>query len=196
MKSDITKTPGYIKMLEAKQEKRIQTRAYVQGKLNDQLQPLTCTEIKLLIEKDTGRKIHDSFLRNILHEIVDLGGATVRIETDDERSLRANFKDPQGPNAALFFTTIYGDETPPARDEIEAIPGVFLNAERSPYRRRRASAKAKAKIDSTKVVKPEPQPLSTIEALVEQLVSERTEKIRQELVEARAQLAAIRKILG
>ncbi len=219
--------PGFVAHLKEKSDNHAVVRGLVLELLLGLEQPLTAREVRELAVQNglaDGYKSFDgSLVRALLTELVNSGHVVTRVETLEERELRAGGRPASGLPAAVYAARLPGVHTPPARTERVVVPGVFLaNSDqrkpRKPKSKRRgrppgSKNRPKPPHDtavtlpvfnvSTGVIQdasgPVPStsgPVSSIELLVEQLVQERTVVLTARLAEAERKLADARRALG
>jgi hypothetical protein len=189
---------GFKNLLETRAQNHIQLKDFVALALEDQIQPLTVAELTVLINRELNRNYDKSTIRLIMNELVAEKRAVVRIETLAERALRSEGRAVPGTPSAIYFSSLAGVHTPPARTVAIVVPGTEL---RSSFGRR-PKAKKRGRPLGSKNRPTIPMPLtpvdskSTVELLIEQLVAERTRHIQAELDEANAKLAQLKKLLA
>lgn len=157
--------------------------------LEEATQPLTAIEVAALLEQKLGKKIDPNLARLYLQELEKRGKVSHRLETTEERQIRANGQKARALHAQLWWAPA-GDV--PARTITEAVPGIILSDKSG----RRLGQKNK-KIESIEIVEVS-SPASqnpVIDYLVDKLVNERTRAIQDELTATKEELDRLRKKL-
>lgn len=157
--------------------------------LEEATQPLTVIEVAALIEQKLGKKIDPNLARLYLQELEKRGKVSRRLETTDERRIRANGQKARALHAQLWWAPA-GEV--PARTITEAVPGIILSDKSG-----RQPGKKNKKIESIEIVEvvtPTPQS-PVIDYLVNKLVEERTRSIQDELTATKEELDHLRKNL-
>lgn len=112
-------------------------------------QPMSVTEISEVLRQDYGLAQEQSILRKNLYALVSAGKVSRRVETEQERVLRAGGRSPRGYNAMLYTIGRHV----PARVATQIIDGYVLDADgnfassryNSQRRYKAAAAKTKKK---------------------------------------------------
>ena len=157
--------------------------------LEEATQPLTATEVAVLIEQKLGRKTHVNLARLYLQELEKQGRVSSRGETQKERVIRANGVKVRTLQATLWWAPA-GEV--PARTITEAVPGIILSDKSG-----RQPGKKNKKIESVEIVEvvTPTQQSPVIDYLVNKLVEERTRSIQDELTATKEELDHLRKKL-
>lgn len=170
-------------------------------------QPLSVAEVTAYVNDQLGEKYDKSTIRISLKELVSSGRLIGRVETMDERAIRANGQAMTSRPATLYFDG-RADEVP-ARTVSEAVPGVTLQGPgrrgsgslRKPnVRQARSKVAGKpgrvTKTQARETVEPTGADTGAIDFLIEKLVAARTQELQAELSEARARLAELEGAAG
>jgi len=171
-------------------------------------QPLSVAEVTAYVNEQLGEMYDKATIRISLKELVSSGRLIGRVETQEERTLRAGGKPSTSRPATLYFDG-QADEVP-ARTVLEAVPGVTLQGPgrrgsgrplRKPtVRQARSKVAGKpgrvTKTEARETVEPTGADMGAIEFLIEKLVAARTEELQAELSEARARLVELEGTAG
>lgn len=166
-------------------------------------QPLSVAEVTAYVNDQLDEKYDKATIRISLKELVSSGRLIGRVETMDERAIRANGQAMTSRPATLYFDG-QADEVP-ARTVSEAVPGVVLQGPgRRPSGRalpkptvRQARSKVAGKpgrvtkTQARETVEPTGADTGAIDFLIEKLVAARTQELQAELSEARARLVEL-----
>jgi hypothetical protein len=150
--------------------------------------PLTALEVTNLAAQLNERVYDYNYITKILRELMADGLAISRIETNQERNIRANGRLVKGHNAALFIGTSTGRVAVPTRTVGIAVPGVALGqrSDGIAYRYTHKTKAGKKTRASTRVLvsglpsKPKAM-TGDVAELLEQLIATRTEKLQSKL---------------
>lgn len=115
-------SPQFEALLAQKRDVRLVTEQAITIVLDETKKPMTVIEITAAVKQLTGRHVDDAWLRKVLYEMVRLGRVTRRVETDDERALRAGGRRVRGYNAMLYSA---GTKVP-ARVDTTVVDGMPL----------------------------------------------------------------------
>lgn len=191
-------SPGLKTLLEQRIEQHIQLKDFVALVLDDQTQPLTVAEFTILVNRELQRNYDKSTFRLILNELVEEGRAVVRTETLDERALRSEGRAVPGVPSTIYFSALAGVHTPPARTVAIVVPGSELKSTfgRRPKSKKRGRPVGSKNRPTIQVPTKSVDAASTVELLIEQLVTERTRELQAKLDEANAKLAKLKNLLG
>lgn len=168
---------------------------FIELTLIESEQPLTIIELATKISNDLGRHYDPNTVRLLVKELRDAKKVSARIESTDERRIRANGKKVRNLVATLWWAPA-GEV--PRRTVTEAVPGVILTDESG---RKRGSTGARKNL---KDMFPNPSaagenPLSApnpiVDYLVEKLVAERTAALQEELNKKNAELEDLKKLI-
>ena len=157
--------------------------------LQEATQPLTAIEVAALIQQKLGRKTDPNIARIYLQQPEKQGLVSHRVETSQERKVRANSQKVRALHAQLWWAPA-GDV--PERTITEAVPGIILSDKSG----RQPGTKNK-NVESIEIVEA-PIPTSqnpVIDYLVNKLVEERTRSIQDELAATKEELNHLRKKL-
>jgi len=170
-------------------------------------QPLSVAEVTAYVNEQLGEKYDKSTIRISLKELVSSGRLISRIETLNERTIRAGGRPANSRQAALYFDG-QADEVP-ARTVLEAVPGVTLqrpgrrgsgSLRKPTVRQARSKVAGKpgrvTKTQAREIVEPTGTDMGAVEFLIEKLVAARTEELQAELSEARARLVELEATAG
>lgn len=157
--------------------------------MEEATQPLTALEVSALIEQKLGRKIDDNTIRLYLQELQSDNRVSSRVETSDERKIRANSSKVRALHARLWWAP---SGEVPARTITEAVPGIILSDKsgRQPGKKNR-NIQAIEIVEASTPVSQNP----VIDYLVNKLVEERTRSIQDELTATKEELDHLRKKL-
>lgn len=159
-------------------------------------QPLTAAEVQAAIRKMTGHVYDISYTGTALSEAVRYGTVLCRLETMDERVMRAGGRTPRGSVARLYWLAAKGEI--PARTEAVVVDGIKLDtsgvsgawakrnakkrvAKRKPYVAPKAKAKASV-------------PVNDANAILDAIIGQRVAALTAEIADLRDKLNAIAKI--
>lgn len=157
--------------------------------LQEATQPLTAIEVAALIQQKLGRKTDPNIARIYLQQLEKQGLVSHRVETSQERKVRANSQKVRALHAQLWWAPA-GEV--PERTITEAVPGIILSDKSG----RQPGTKNK-NVESIEIVEA-PIPTSqnpVIDYLVNKLVEERTRSIQDELAATKEELNHLRKKL-
>jgi hypothetical protein len=157
-------------MTKAKKVRNTNIYTHIKAVLADESQPLTSNEVCAKL-KQTGKKYHPNYVYSSLKEMVDGGGIAARPETDEERELRAGVMSVRGIRANLYSAR---GKAVPTRTKQTVIAGKVL----------------RSGIKSTGIKTSS----STVSAMIDLLVQERTMKLETENADLRDKLKAISSI--
>lgn len=184
----------------AHQARHAQGEALVRVVINvlaDSHQPLTADEVAEAVCQATGHSYHFTHIRQIINDCVKSGKISRRIETPEERSIRAGGK-AYAKYAALFWAP--GTEHVPARTVREAVPG-FIFEDRS---RGQGSSKKKRKAPKVSyeqrqrgvvledISAPVAANNAVIDSLIDMLVRQKTQALQEELAQTKQELDELR----
>ena len=157
--------------------------------LEESTQPMTAIEIARLIEIKLDKKVDSNIARVYLQQLEKQGRVSHRVETSQERKIRANNEKVRALHAQLWWAPA-GEV--PARTITEAVPGVILSDKSG----RQVGSKNKKKEDSVELVDVSSSSANpVIDYLVNRLVEERTRAIQEELATTKEELDRLRKKL-
>jgi len=156
--------------------------------LEESTQPLTALEVGILIEQKLGKKVDVNLARIYLQQLEKLNRVSHRVETTEERTIRANGQKVRALHAQLWWAP---PGEVPARTVTEAVPGVVLID--TSGRKRGVGNKKKPVVELVDVdpkVSVSANPV--IDYLVNKLVQERTQSIADELQQTKEELDRLR----
>lgn len=157
--------------------------------LQEATQPLTAIEVAALIQQKLGRKTDPNIARLYLQQLEKQGLVSHRVETSQERKVRANSQKVRALHAQLWWAPA-GEV--PERTITEAVPGIILSDKSG-----RQPGKKNKNVESIEIVEAS-IPTSqnpVIDYLVNKLVEERTRSIQDELAATKEELNHLRKKL-
>jgi phage tail protein X len=171
----------------------------VRSILGRQTQPLSVIEITELVSRETKHAYDETYIRLALKDLVNLGKASSRKETHEERRVRAHGEDVSSLRATLFWSPA---GIVPARTVAEAVPGLAL------YKPETFTARKIYKYPTKKVQREhleaqlvEVAPVTVaassnqvVDYLIEKMVTERTADIQAQLDAANAKLAKLQEL--
>ena len=166
---------------------------FIELVLTESNQPLTITELTTKISQDLDKKYDPNSIRLLVKELHEQGKVSCRIESTDERRIRANGKKVRNLVATLWWAPA-GEV--PQRTVTEAVPGVVLTDESG---RKQGTPNSKLKKifpkakDAPETIMPAANPI--VDYLVEKLVRERTVAIQEELAQTKAELEDLKKLI-
>lgn len=168
---------------------------FIELTLTESQQPLTITELATKISQDLEKRYDPNTIRLLVKELHEQGKVSSRIESTDERRIRANGKKVRNLVATLWWAPV-GEV--PQRTITEAVPGVILTDE-SGRKQGVSSKKIKTmpSFVSDRETPETPTPLSNpiVDYLVEKLVEQRTAALKEELAQTKAELEDLKKII-
>lgn len=157
--------------------------------LEESSQPLTVTEITKLIEIKLEKKLDSNQVRVYLQELEKAGRVSNRIESTEERTIRANGVKVRALHAHLWWAPA---GPVPQRTVTEAVPGIILLDTAG----RKAGVKNKKNRAEDNLVTPESlSNTPVIDYLIDKIVNERTAAMREELDKTKEELEHLRKKL-
>lgn len=112
--------PKFEAIVERRRDVRDVVEQSITIVLDETKKPMTIAEVTAAVELLTGRHVDPAWLRTVIYKMVKSGLVSRRVETDDERLLRAGGRKARGYNAMLYFA---GDKVP-ARDKTTVVDGV------------------------------------------------------------------------
>jgi hypothetical protein len=188
-------SPGLATFIEERVFNSLLFREEIQNILKKQSQPLTIPEIKALVSKETGRNVDKMTMYTHVKELINEGNLISRVETVEERVLRAKNRVTTGKFATLYITPRTWSQDVPARTVAEAVPGVVLSST-SDRRPRKPKAKKRGRpIGSKNKTKTEAK-TDNLHDLVAQVVKAHQTSISQELEETKGKLELVTKTLS
>ena len=157
--------------------------------LEEATQPLTAIEVAALVEQKLGRKTDPNLARIYLQELEKQGRVSHRVETSQERKVRANSQKVRALHAQLWWAPA-GEV--PERTITEAVPGIILSdrSGRQPGIKNKKTESVEL-VDVSTATSQNP----VIDYLVNKLVEERTRAIQEELATTKEELDRLRKKL-
>lgn len=193
MKTKLTRVPKQLApFVETKLRARDENLSAVQLVIGGLREPASRSELRILTERATGVKMSEQTVISVLEELARRGEVFSRLESRDERSVRAggNKKFSRGPLGHLYF----GSKSVPDRVTTALVPGVVLGdgstetevqrRARQRYqakqKRRRARAKKQRRARRTSPARAT-NPVTAVEELVK-----RAERLSRENAELRA----------
>jgi len=188
-------SPGLATFIEERVFNSLLFREQIQNILKKQSQPLTIPEIKALILKETGRNVDKMTMYTHVKELMNEGALISRVETMEERSLRAQNKLVTGKLATLYITPRDWNSTVPKRTVAEAVPGVVLSSVNDRRPRRPKAKKRGRPIGSKNKIKSEPK-ADNLQDLVAQIILAHQASVSQELEETKGKLELMTKTLS
>ena len=174
--------------------------------LKESKQPLSNMEITEIVSRIRDKAYDQTQVRLSVKQLIGAGRISARLETSEERALRANGRRPTGHERTRLATLFWAPAgVGPARTVAEAVPGVSLyDTASTPARKiykyktkRHAQAMQDAigsidkALDSQKPAGPSNE---VIDYLIEKMVEERTVNLQRQLDEANAKLAKLQEI--
>jgi hypothetical protein len=169
----------------------------VRAILASQTQPLSVIEITELVSRETKHAYDETYIRLALKELINLGKASSRKETREERRLRAQGDDGRPLLATLFWSPA---GIVPPRTVAEAVPGYSL------YKPETYTARKIYKYPAKKIQREHLQaqledvvtvPRSSnavVDYLIEKMVTERTADLQSQLDAANAKMAKLQEL--
>jgi len=171
----------------------------VRAILASQTQPLSVIEITELVSRETKHAYDETYIRLALKELINLGKASSRKETREERRLRAQGDDGRPLLATLFWSPA---GIVPPRTVAEAVPGYSL------YKHETYTARKIYKYPAKKIQRehlqaqlvdltPVPVPTNSnavVDYLIEKMVAERTADLQSQLDAANAKMAKLQEL--
>ena len=166
---------------------------YIELVLIESDQPLTVIELAAKVSQDLGKRYDPNTIRLLVKELKEAGKVSFRIESVDERRVRANGKKVRNLVATLWWAPA-GEV--PQRTVTEAVPGVVLTDE-SGRKQGTPNSKLKKIFPKTKDAPETTIPVANpvVDYLVEKLVRERTVAIQEELAQTKAELEDLKKLI-
>ena len=168
---------------------------FIELVLTESNQPLTITELTTKISQDLDKKYDPNSIRLLVKELHEQGKVSCRIESTDERRIRANGKKVRNLVATLWWAPA-GEV--PQRTVTEAVPGVILTDESgrkqgTPNKLLRNTPPRFG--EDTPALEGSPLSNPIVDYLVEKLVSERTAQLQEELARTKVELEDLKKLI-
>jgi len=155
--------------------------------LEESEQPLTVVEITRLIEIKLNKTIDSNSVRVYLQKLGDANRVSCRIETSQERSVRAAGSKVRALHATLWWAPA-GEV--PERTITEAVPGIILSDKSG----RQPGSKNKKSVELVEVVSEEQISKNpVIDYLIDKIVSERTSSLQEELAATKQELERLQR---
>lgn len=156
--------------------------------LEESNQPLTVKEVTRLIEIKLDKTIDSNTVRLHLQQLETNGKVSSRVETSNERSVRAAGQKVRALHATLWWAPA-GEV--PERTITEAVPGIILIDKSG----RRAGTKNKPDVELIELEEVEVPQYGNpvIDYLLEKLVAERTSALQEELAATKSELDLLKK---
>jgi len=155
--------------------------------LEESEQPLTVVEITRLIEIKLNKTIDSNSVRVYLQKLGDANRVSCRIETSQERSIRAAGSKVRALHATLWWAPA-GEV--PERTITEAVPGIILSDKSG----RQPGSKNKKSVELVEVVSEEQISKNpVIDYLIDKIVSERTSSLQEELAATKSELERLQR---
>lgn len=155
--------------------------------LEESEQPLTVIEITRLIEIKLNKTIDSNSVRVYLQKLCDANRVSCRIETSQERSVRAAGSKVRALHATLWWAPA-GEV--PERTITEAVPGIILSDKSG----RQPGSKNKKSVELVEVVSEEQISKNpVIDYLIDKIVSERTSSLQEELAATKQELERLQR---
>lgn len=162
--------------------------------LDDARNPLTVLEVRHAAEQLLERRIDQSQIRVVLQELQTSGLVSARIETVEERLLRANGKPPRGYPATMYW---YHGNRVPTRLVAEAIPGLTLELKPKARRKQGRPKGSKNKLKKTSGLVATSNSMTVeVSALIDEIVRLRTLELQAQISILEKKLAAIKSTLA
>lgn len=194
--------PGFKQWLADRHNQQISFQELLEMAIYDFEQPITIPELAQYIKNEVGTDYPLHRFRYSLDQLTATGKILTRIETSDERALRADGAATGSKHASYFYR---GDKVEvPARTVAHIVEGFKLYD-----LRQNPGMKGKSKASATKL-RPQPtdadiqrHPAATkprnneaLDFLIEKLVAERTKDLQAQLDAANEKLAQFKKLLS
>ena len=171
----------------------------VRAILASQTQPLSVIEITELVSRETKHAYDETYIRLALKELINLGKASSRKETREERRVRAQGSDAHPLLATLFWSPA---GIVPPRTVAEAVPGIALYkpetyTARKIYKYPAKKIQRKHLEDQLADISPVPANSNSnavVDYLIEKMVAERTAELQAQLDAANAKMAKLQEL--
>lgn len=166
--------------------------------LAKQTQPLTAAEVQAAVRKMTGHRYDISYTGTALSDAVKIGTVVCRLETMDERVMRAGGRTPRGSVAKMYWLATKGEI--PARTEAVAVDGIKLDTRGVSGAWANRNAKSKKRVAKRKpYVAPKAKakasvPVNDANAILDAIIGQRVAELTAEIADLRDKLNAIAKI--
>lgn len=185
--------PGFKQWLADRHNEQLNLQDIILVALTEIEQPVSTQEMQAYLKNEGGMDLKDYRVKYALDQLVSAGKASVHLEDETERTLRANGV-PTTPKPAYLFNA-----GPSARRRTLAsvIDGYTIFDPRT-LAGRPKTKKATPAVTSASVSQPAVTVSNTeaIDYLVEKIVAERTREIQKQLDEANQKLAQFKKLLS
>lgn len=175
--------------IEALRARGKQTRDLVELAVRGSLEPLTTFEVANLVHQLGERKYDLTYIKRVLEELAAEGVISSRIETEDERLLRAGGKSVRGAMAKLYWSG--GKHV--KRTTRVLVSGVKLDNDATQYTTWRHDGKPRKKAGL--VARPKMQ-TGTLEGIVESMILEHVNKLQARVEELEKMLTAMKKAIN
>lgn len=177
--------------IEALRAQGKQTRDLVELAVRGSLEPLTTFEVANLVHQLGERKYDLTYIKRVLEELAAEGVISSRMETEDERLLRAGGKSVRGAMAKLYWSG--GKHVKRATRVL--VSGVELNNEVTQYTTWRRSVERTSKKTSGLVAKPKMQ-TGTLESIIESMILEHVGALQARVDDLENKLTAMKKAIN
>jgi anaerobic glycerol-3-phosphate dehydrogenase len=180
--------PGFKKWLAERHDQQLNLQDIILVALEELQEPVSTLEVQHYLKTEGDMDIIDYRIKYALDQLVSADKAAVHLETEEERTLRANGV-PTTPKSAYLFNS---GATPKKRSVAVVVEGYRIFDPRS--------LKGRPKTPKPAVAASTPASAGTLDHaaldfLIEKIVSERTADIQKKLDEANKKLAALKKLV-
>jgi len=190
--------PGFKQWLADRHDQQLNFQDIIHVALEELYEPVSTQEMQTYIKNEGDIDVKDYRVKYALDQLVSAGKASVHLEDENERRLRANGV-PVTPKPAYLFNS---GPMVRRRNVAVVVDGYSIFDPRTLAGKPKPRKNTKAKpVDVTKPIgAPNIQRTSdqgsAIDYLIEKIVAERTRDLQAQLDEANAKLAQFRKLLS
>lgn len=184
--------PGFKQWLADRHDQQLNFQDIILVALAELQQPVSTQEMQTYLRTEGGMDVKDYRVKYALDQLVSTGKASVHLEDETERQLRANGV-PTTPKPAYLF-----NEGPAARRRTVAsvVDGYRIFDPRTLAGRPRTRKPDVTKPIGAPDINRNPDQGAAIDYLIEKIVAERTKEIQKQLDEANQKLAQFKKLLS
>lgn len=172
--------------IQALREKGKKTRDYVELAVRGSAQPLTTFEVANLVHQLSERKLDLVYVKKVLTDLVNEGVLQSRIETSEERTIRAGGKSVRGAMARLYW---YGSKSTKRTDRV-VVRGVMLTDDGADYTTWKNRNKDAGLLGRKKVQ------TGTLESIIDDLISNHVADLQARVADLENKLTGIKKALS
>lgn len=196
--------PGFKKWISDRHDQQLNLQDIILVALEELQEPVSTLEMQAYLKAEAGIDLIDYRVKYALEQLVAARKVSARIETPEERKLRADGLH-VSPKPAYLFNS---GTTPRPRTVAHVVEGYTLYDVAEGAKSRAGRPRKQKTVNVTKPIgapdisrSSAPAPVSApsnaaIDYLIEKLVADRTRELQAQLDEANAKLAQFRKLLS